>query len=76
MVYTRRGFNSVADGEVAKKLSQDDQIDHFKKVPAFIDVCIDGLLDCLLRGFIEKVPRDSPGFTEEEAYQAMTFILC
>ena len=74
MVYTRKGINGVADREVAKILSQDDQIDHFKKVPVVIDVCIAGLMNCLLDGFMEKLPRDS--FTLEEAHQAMTFILC
>ena len=52
-------------------------------MPAFIDVCIAGLMKCLCVGFIEKLPRerreadaDYVGFTVEEAKQAMTFILC
>ena len=42
-------------------------------MPAFIDVCIDGLIKCLLDDFLKKLPEDCPGFTEEEATQALMF---
>ena len=43
-------------------------------MPAFIDVCIDGLLDCLLVGFIQELPQGR-SFTEQEATQVMNLIL-
>ena len=46
---------------------------HIKKVPAFIDVCIDGLLDCLLVGFIQE--QQGRSFTDQEATQVMNLIL-
>ena len=72
VVYTRRGFNGVADGEVAKKLSQDDQIDLFKKVPAFIDVCIDGLIKSFLPASWRNCRRIALA-SQREATQALTF---
>ena len=48
---------------------------HIKKVPAFIDVCIDGLLDCLLVGFIQELPQQGRSFTDQEATQVMNLIL-
>ena len=62
--YTRKGLGGVTDEEVRKN---DLKITiFFKKVPAFIDVCIKGLVDCLLDDFIEGLPMGR-GFTEEEA---------
>ena len=48
-----------------------------KKVPAFIDVCIDALLDCLLVGFIRELPLGPQGrsFTDQEATEVMNLIL-
>ena len=43
-------------------------------MPAFIDVCIDGLLDCLLVGFIQELPQGR-SFTDQEATQVMNLIL-
>ena len=47
---------------------------HIKKVPAFIDVCIDGLLDCLLVGFMQDLP-EGRSFTAEEATQVLALML-
>ena len=49
-------------------------IGHMKQVPAFIDVCIDGLLDCLLVEFIQELPLGR-SFTAEEATEVMTLML-
>ena len=62
--YTRKGLGGVADEEVRKNNLKITTF--FKKVPAFIDVCIRGLVDCLLGDFIEGLPMGR-AFTAEEA---------
>ena len=42
-------------------------------MPPFIDVCIDGLLDCLLVDFIRELPQGR-SFTDEEATQVMNLM--
>merc|ERR1711874_500934 len=41
-----------------------------EEVPAFIDICIKSLIDCLLDGFIEGLPMGR-GFTAEEATEGV-----
>ena len=49
-------------------------IGHIEKVAAFIDVCIKGLVDCLLADFIQELP-EGRWFTDQEATQVMNLIL-
>ena len=75
--YTRKGLGGVADEEVNKRISKSNAhitIGHIEKVAAFIDVCIDGLLDCLLGDFIQELP-EGRWFTDQEATQVMNLIL-
>ena len=75
--YTRKGLGGVADEEVNKRISKSNAhitIGHIEKVAAFIDVCIDGLLDCLLVDFIQELPQGS-SFTAQEATEVMNLIL-
>ena len=77
MKYTRKGLGGVADEEVNKRISKSNAhitIFHIEKVAAFIDVCIGGLLNCLLVDFMQELPQGR-SFSAQEATEVMNLIL-